>query len=679
MNFLCKIFGGSYDDLWKAIIRPGRDTYEQEVLGPFKFEINGKCYKRTDFELIKSRGLKLMCSFWEPFDEEREKINLPCVIYLHGNSSSRCEAYAEVKYLLPKNICLFSFDFCGCGRSEGDYISLGHYEKEDVHCVIEYLLKSKKVSKIGLWGRSMGAVTAIMYTSEHQNQISALVLDSGFYSLNILIHELVNSKIKLPDFIIESILKKVKETIKEKAGFDLDEIEPHLYVKNCYAPVFFCHGREDNFVFPHHCTDLYKDYKGYYKFKKIVKGNHNSSRPKEIKNEISKFLAEYLRDNDFENDETIINCNTYQRINFNNNELILNYNNDVNNNTNYNRFYNNFKKIKNRQKYKSKDKNINSIKNTFNDYLNRGSTDENSLEINKNASQNMRAYSQNKYSKNDLKIINKKNANDNIKNININIININKNRFEEKYNSYSNSSSSMIEEPTIYTKKSVQKEKTINKNNNRIRSVSVNNTENNKNKIKLNNSPFIHRNVNKSINKKVNINVLNKQKATNNDLTSESINYMNNIIKDNNFLQTEKNINQAGKTFTSNFFKKYSNFNNHNYSNINNFYSVKNNVYFNNRKVIETNNKKNEDKNNFNFYASKRPLDKENTFFRKKIQINEKKNENINKRNINLNMSKDINGLINEKISPREEKKTITIESTILDENDELIGRNIPH
>ena len=108
MNFICKLFGGSYDDLWKAIIRPGRDKYQQEELGPFKFEINGKCYKRTDFELINNRGLKLICSFWEPFDEERERINLPCVIYLHGNSSSRCEAYAEVKYLLPRNICLFS-------------------------------------------------------------------------------------------------------------------------------------------------------------------------------------------------------------------------------------------------------------------------------------------------------------------------------------------------------------------------------------------------------------------------------------------------------------------------------------------------------------------------------------------------------------------------------------------
>ena len=56
MNFLCKIFGGSYDDLWKAIIRPGRDIYEQSELGPFKFEISNKCYKRTDFELINNRG-----------------------------------------------------------------------------------------------------------------------------------------------------------------------------------------------------------------------------------------------------------------------------------------------------------------------------------------------------------------------------------------------------------------------------------------------------------------------------------------------------------------------------------------------------------------------------------------------------------------------------------------------
>ena len=91
MSFIKKIFSSAYDELWKAIIRPNRDIYQDIELGPEKFDLKGKCYKRTDFELINSRGLKLICSFWEPFDEERERINLPCVIYLHGNSSSRCE------------------------------------------------------------------------------------------------------------------------------------------------------------------------------------------------------------------------------------------------------------------------------------------------------------------------------------------------------------------------------------------------------------------------------------------------------------------------------------------------------------------------------------------------------------------------------------------------------------
>jgi alpha/beta superfamily hydrolase len=49
-------------------------------------------------------------------------------------------------------VSLFCFDFAGCGRSEGDYISLGWYERDDVEVVIDWLRASNKVSTIGLWG-----------------------------------------------------------------------------------------------------------------------------------------------------------------------------------------------------------------------------------------------------------------------------------------------------------------------------------------------------------------------------------------------------------------------------------------------------------------------------------------------------------------------------------------------
>ena len=44
---------------------------------------------------------------------------------------------------------VFSFDFCGCGLSEGEYISLGWWEKEDLKMVVDYLKKSGMVSTIG--------------------------------------------------------------------------------------------------------------------------------------------------------------------------------------------------------------------------------------------------------------------------------------------------------------------------------------------------------------------------------------------------------------------------------------------------------------------------------------------------------------------------------------------------
>ena len=358
MNLLFKIFGGNYDDLWKALIRPNRDVYTKEDLGPIKFEINDKCYKRTDIELINKKSQKLMCSFWEPFDEERESPLLPCVIYLHGNSSSRCEAYQDISYLLNRNITVFAFDFCGCGQSDGEYISLGYYEKKDVHCVVEYLIKSKKVSKIGLWGRSMGAVTAIMYANEHPSLIEAMVLDSGFYSLKILINELIGSKIKLPNFIYEKLLNMVKETVKEKANFDLDVIEPYIFAKNCLVPAFFCHGNEDDFVLPHHSQDLFNEYKGKDKYIEFAKGGHNSSRPKKLIINICNFLKRHLKDDDEfinEYDDIIENNNDDEDFEddeepidkkyFNNNnkfEIITYQNQNKNNKDNLNNLNNKF-------------------------------------------------------------------------------------------------------------------------------------------------------------------------------------------------------------------------------------------------------------------------------------------------------------------------------------------------
>ena len=293
MNFLLNIFSGSYEELWKAIIRPIKDNYTDKDLGPEKFRINNKYYKRTDLTLRNSRNQILMCSYWEPYDEEREYTYLPCVIYLHGNSSSRCEVIPNLKYLLPLNITVFAFDFAACGHSEGEYISLGWYEILDVKCVINYLRKSNKVSTIGLWGRSMGAVTSIMY-AEKDPTIGGIFLDSPFFSLNLLMDELSKEKISFPSFLVKQVINKVKETVKEKAKFNIDDINTEKYCKKCFVPAFFCHGKDDNFVRVHHCKDLYKIYPGE-KDILIVEGDHNDIRPDELNEKAAEFFYYALK------------------------------------------------------------------------------------------------------------------------------------------------------------------------------------------------------------------------------------------------------------------------------------------------------------------------------------------------------------------------------------------------
>jgi len=63
-------------------------------------------------------------------------------------------------------------------------------EKHDLDAVIEYL--SVRYQSIILWGRSMGATTALLYMLNFKcKNIKALVLDSPFNNLNDVIINMI--------------------------------------------------------------------------------------------------------------------------------------------------------------------------------------------------------------------------------------------------------------------------------------------------------------------------------------------------------------------------------------------------------------------------------------------------------------------------------------------------------
>lgn len=95
---------------------------------------------------------------------------------------------------------------------------MGYYEREDVEVVVNYLRGTKRVSTIGLWGRSMGAVTALMY-SDRDPSIAGLVLDSPFSNLEQLARELAARHSKIPSMFVSAAISMISGTIKKEVQY----------------------------------------------------------------------------------------------------------------------------------------------------------------------------------------------------------------------------------------------------------------------------------------------------------------------------------------------------------------------------------------------------------------------------------------------------------------------------
>lgn len=147
--------------------------------------------------------------------------------------------------------------------------------------------------KKGLWGRSMGAVTALRYAST-DSRISCLFCDSPFSDLKKLALDFAKDHSKVPAFLVKGALTFVKRSIKKRANFNIKDLDQTIIAKKCGAPIIFVTSKEDNFVKPWHVEKLFELYAGE---KKIiyVKGDHNAPRNKEFYREGAEFFRQNLQ------------------------------------------------------------------------------------------------------------------------------------------------------------------------------------------------------------------------------------------------------------------------------------------------------------------------------------------------------------------------------------------------
>ena len=263
----------------------------------------------------------MKCSHFQPAestdlnDEDVHKFRpksdpFPCVIYCHGNAGSRVDALPLLPILLPQGVSVCCFDFAGAGQSEGQFLSLGYFEREDLRTVIEFLKSSQRISRIGLWGHSMGASSCLLYAADGANDaVCAMVCDSPFSSLEAVIAETAASGKQrlsesgvpgirlMPDMLIPMAVAAIRRSILSQATFDIREVNPLNKCGATLIPVLFGHGEDDDMVAPYHSQRLHDAYGGNTTLIRFA-GSHNSERGDLFLGTVTAFLMALLRPTD---------------------------------------------------------------------------------------------------------------------------------------------------------------------------------------------------------------------------------------------------------------------------------------------------------------------------------------------------------------------------------------------
>ncbi len=168
---------------------------------------------------------------------------LAILVHGYGGNCHQMEPYAQI--FASKNYDILAIDLRCHGKSDGDDITMGKKESEDLMLWINRMLEINPRYKIILFGISMGATTICLACGKQLPQNVVLAIeDCGFANAyKQLSHAYFKSKManKLIFKIFYSFTKRAK-------NLDLKKVDAENALKKCKIPMLFIHGENDDFV-----------------------------------------------------------------------------------------------------------------------------------------------------------------------------------------------------------------------------------------------------------------------------------------------------------------------------------------------------------------------------------------------------------------------------------------------
>jgi len=177
------------------------------------------------------------------------------VVFCHGHAGSMDPDVKYVPAFHERGYNVLMFDFRGHGRSEGQHVSMGYFERQDLLGAVDYL-RSRSIDRVGVLGFSMGGAVA-MATAPHSEAIRAIASDGGFARLSDTIAAGVREQ-GLPGFLASLVGHFTIWLMGLRLGCSLSEADPIRWVdKIAPRALFIIHGALDPFVAVEQARELY--------------------------------------------------------------------------------------------------------------------------------------------------------------------------------------------------------------------------------------------------------------------------------------------------------------------------------------------------------------------------------------------------------------------------------------
>jgi pimeloyl-ACP methyl ester carboxylesterase len=191
---------------------------------------------------FRSRDQVNLVGWWIPAENA-----IGTIVMCHGQEGSMDGDTQQMVPLHDAGFNVFMFDFRAHGRSEGDCVSMGMYEKEDLLGALDFLAEHKHIDRVGVLGFSMGAAVALI-TAALSERICAVVADSSFGRLK---HTLTGWGVQrgVPVPIARQFAAWVLVVASIRTEGRMDQTDPIRWTVHIgRRPILFIHGANDPFV-----------------------------------------------------------------------------------------------------------------------------------------------------------------------------------------------------------------------------------------------------------------------------------------------------------------------------------------------------------------------------------------------------------------------------------------------